>query len=378
MYLVTLPSINSDRNLYFAWKLILGCVLCASICSASANAERPRCYQLLPSKTLAYLRIADLNVLGERFNETSIGRMSQETQIKSLTTQLYEEAEDAFGPIADQIGLSLSELLAIPAGEIAIAVTAPPQGWPAPVLMVDIEGQEANAVRLLDVVKDRLQSDGKMSKSHEVVGGTKLEVFSQDRDERFTGVVVFRRDGMLVITSNIEVARQILSAWDGDADQEVLEENEDFADVMRHSKGPRGATPQIRWYIDPISFAKVAMRGNSSAQIGLAMLPAVGLDGLLAVGGSVTLATDEYDSFLQTHLIAAEPRTGALAALAMKAGSTDPEDWVPHDVASYMTLNWDFVKMEKEVAKLYNSFRGDEAFEEQVLARASEALGVGR
>ena len=347
-----------------------------TLVSSSVLAERPACYKLLPTKTLAYVRIADIKELGERYNETSMGRMFQEEQLQSLTSQLFEEAEDAFTPVADEIGLSLSELLSIPSGEVALAVTAPPRGLPAPVLMVDVEGQEANAIQLLDVLQEKIKEDGKLTASTEVVGSTKLTVFSQDEDERFTGMIFFRRDGMLVMTSNMDIAQQIVAAWDGDEEQKVLEQNEDFADVMRHSKGPREAIPQIRWYIDPISFAKVGLRGNTGAQMGLAMLPAVGLDGLLAIGGSMTFASDEYDAFIQTHVITAEPRTGALAAIAMKSGSNEPEDWVPHDVSSYLTMHWDFGKTQKEVATLFNSFRGDDAFEEQVLARANEALGM--
>lgn len=356
--------------------LVSACLLLVLGGTSLCHADRPACYKLLPKKTLAYVRIADLKELGKKFNETSMGRMAQEEQLKSLTSQLFEEAEEAFTPVADDLGLSLSELLAIPTGEIAFAVTAPPNGLPAVVLMVDIDGQEANAVRLLERMEEELDKQGELEPSKEVIGKTKVSIYKQDRDERFTGLVHFRRDGMLVMTSNLEVAKQIVAAWDGDVEQQVLEENEDFADVMRHSKGPREAVPQIRWFIDPISFAKVAMRGNAGAQMGLAMLPAVGLDGLLAVGGSMTFASDEYDSFIQMHVITAEPRTGALAAIAMKSGKTEPEDWVPNDVASYTTMNWDFDKTRKEVGTLYDSFRGDDKFEEEILRRASEALDV--
>lgn len=340
------------------------------------RAERPACYQLLPSKTLAYVRVADIQELGERFNETSVGKMFQEEQLQSLTSQLFEEAENAFAPVSEEIGLSLNELLSIPSGEVALALAAPRTGFPAPVLMVDIEGQEANAVRLLEVIQDKIKEEGKLAASTEVIGSTKLQVFSQEEDTRYTGIIFFRRDGMLVITSHMQIAEQIVAAWDGDEEQEVLEQNEDFADTMRHSKGPRGAAPEIRWFVDPVTLAKVALRGNLGAQMGLSMLPAVGLDGLLAIGGSMTFASDEYDTFIQTHIITAEPRTGVLAAIAMKSGTNTPEEWVPHDVSSYITLHWDFDKTKQEVEILYNSFRGDDAFEEQVLARANEALGM--
>lgn len=347
------------------------------ICLAGrAQADRPACYKLLPAKTLAYVRIANLKDLGEAANETAFGRMLQEDSFQSLTQHLFKEAETAFATASEQIGLSLPEILEIPRGEIAIAVTAPPNGLPAPVLMIDIKGHESKVLKLTDALEKRIDLDGRLQKSTEVERGTKLTIFAQEADMRFTGLIHFQRDEMLVMTSNLDVAKQILAAWDRDDEQAVLEQNDDFADIMRHSKGPREAVPQIRWFVDPISFAKVAMRGNFGAQAGLAMLPVVGADGLLAVGGSITLATEEYDSFVQTHVITAEPRTGLLAALAMKSGDPTPEKWVPHDSASYMTVFWDFNRTETEIKLLFDSFRGEDAFQREVISRINTTLDV--
>lgn len=347
------------------------------ICLAGrAQADRPACYKLLPAKTLAYVRIANLKDLGEAANETAFGRMLQEDSFQSLTQHLFKEAETAFATASEQIGLSLPEILEIPRGEIAIALTAPPNGLPAPVLMIDIKGHESKVLKLTDALEKRIDLDGRLQKSTEVERGTKLTIFAQEADMRFTGLIHFQRDEMLVMTSNLDVAKQILAAWDRDDEQAVLEQNDDFADIMRHSKGPREAVPQIRWFVDPISFAKVAMRGNFGAQAGLAMLPVVGADGLLAVGGSITLATEEYDSFVQTHVITAEPRTGLLAALAMKSGDPTPEKWVPHDSASYMTVFWDFNRTETEIKLLFDSFRGEDAFQREVISRINTTLDV--
>lgn len=352
--------------------VVSGVLVCCVVWSAQA--ERPACYQLLPSKTLAYVRVADVKELGEKFNETAVGRMIQQQQLKSLTQQLFEEAEVAFTPVAEEIGLTIAELLAIPQGELAAAVTAPPNGFPAPVLMMDIEGQEANAQKLLDVLSLKLEEEGFIH-AVERIGRVELSIHEQG-DERWTGIISFQRDSMLVVTSNIHIARQIIAAWDGDDEQLVLQDNADFADVMRHSKGPRGAAPQIRWFVDPVSLAKVSFRGNMAAQTGLAMLPVVGADGILALGGSITMASDEYDAFVQAHLITAEPRTGVLAALAMTSGDPTPEDWVPHDVASYQTMYWNFDRTLAEATVLYNSFRGEEAFANEIIKKVNAQLDI--
>lgn len=338
-----------------------------------AHAKRPAAYDLLPSKTLAYLRVVDVHELSERFDETSFGRMMQEQQLESLSAQLFQELETAFAPAADRLGLTIEELIAIPQGEITLAVVAPPSGLPALVLMMDIDGQEGSVQKIWDLADQGLES--RMTRSDELERGTRLTIFSQD-DPRWTGLVRFQKEGLLVVSSNLEVAKQILAAWDEDDEQKVLRQNQDFADVMRHSKGPRGESPQLRWFIDPVSLAKVSFRGNLGAQTFLATLPVIGLDGVLALGGSLTLASDEYDSFAQAHLITAEPRTGILEMLAVKSGDPTPEPWVPHDVASYQTLFWDLKQTKNAFQKLYDSFRGDDAFVRDFVDKSQDRFGV--
>ena len=71
-------------------------------------AERPASYKLLSAKTLAYVRITDVKELVEKLDETSMGRMMKEQQLKSLSKQLYEEAEIAFEPVAERLGLTIN------------------------------------------------------------------------------------------------------------------------------------------------------------------------------------------------------------------------------------------------------------------------------
>ena len=97
-------------------------------------------------------------------------------------------------------------------------------------------------------------------------------------------------------------------------------------------------------------------------QIAVAMLPALGLDGLSGVGGSVLFDTEQYDSMMHLHVLLSSPRTGVIKAIAFEPGATKPERWVPGDVASYATLNWNFETSLKAIETLFDSFRGDGDF----------------
>jgi hypothetical protein len=100
------------------------------------------------------------------------------------------------------------------------------------------------------------------------------------------------------------------------------------------------------------------------------------LDGLSGIGGSVILDTEQYDSMIHVHLLLANPRTGALKAIAFEPVATKPERWVPGDVTSYATLNWNFEKTLKTVETLFDSFRGDGAFAKTLNDLYDKPLGV--
>src|SRR5690606_12091782 len=114
-----------------------------------------------------------------------------------------------------------------------------------------------------------------------------------------------------------------------------------FIAIMNRCKGAKDDPAQFSWFVDPIALFRVTARGNVGAQTALAFLPVLGLDGLQAVGGSLTFASGDFDMITHLHVLLEDPRTGVLEMLAMDAGDTTPENWVPADVGSYTTLNWD-------------------------------------
>ncbi|MFM8327499.1 MAG: hypothetical protein ACKN9U_21780, partial [Pirellulaceae bacterium] len=94
------------------------------------------------------------------------------------------------------------------------------------------------------------------------------------------------------------------------------------------------------------------------------------------VGGSLILQTKEFDSVTHLHLLLASPRKNLLDVIRPKSGPTDPEDWVAEDAGSYITVNWDVKKTLSAVAKIFDNFRGEGAFQDEALNRVSEFLGI--
>ena len=328
--------------------------------AGASAAERPDAAHLLPDNTVLYVHLADTRETVAKFQETAIGRITQDPGMKPLVSKLYGSAIEAFKRAEEQIGASLDDLLSIPQGEMCLALIAPEQDRPAVAFLVDVGERLPIVEKLLDRIGQGIEADGS-NKRQETLGDTRLTVYDRADDES-RQLVFAVRDDVVLVTTNLEVAKGMLTAWSGKAEAgRTLADNPDFAAVMRRCAGTEDQPPQIEFFVDPITAFSRLSRGNTGAQTALALFPALGLNGIQGAGGSITFATEEFDALTHLHLLLDSPRKGVVELLALKSGDTTPETWVPADAASYMTLNWDLAKTYSKFASLYDSIRGEGA-----------------
>ncbi|MEZ6110261.1 MAG: hypothetical protein R3C99_04505 [Pirellulaceae bacterium] len=337
----------------------------------SALAERPAAPKLLPRSTMAYLRVHSAPELVEAFRETSGGRMARDEQIQPLLAHLYGSLTQAFADAQGELGMSLDELLSIPRGEMCVAFVAPEQGQPAVAVILEAGENLPIAERLLGFARDRAVADGATVRT-ESYRDTELKVFETGET---TNPAYFIREATIVISSDVALTKQMLNVWDGEQ-AETLADNRRFTTIMSRSQGTKEERPQITWFVEPIDLVKRLTRGNLTAAAGLAILPALGVDGLQAIGGSMILATEEFDSIMHLHVMMQTPREGVLKMIALEPGDITPENWVPSDVASYTTLHWNGQQTFDALMPVYDAFRGEGAMLFDIDARINEPLGL--
>jgi len=336
-------------------------------------AERPNAPQLLPKSTAALVWIPDAPEMAERYRSTSLGQMFQDPQLEPLVSQLYGAAAEAVAKAEDQIGLSLSEILAIPQGELAVALVAPEDRKPELVVLMDVGDQVSNARKLLDRVTDALEQSG-ARKTEQSVGDTKLAIYEGVGEDKQT-LIFFEKESTVVVGSGAESLGQVISHWNGDDESDTLARDADFAAVMRRS-GRKDQKPHLVWYADPIGLMRSIGQEDAGVQITLAMFPALGLDGIKALGGSFTLDAGQFDSVAVWHVLLEAPRDAILKMIAFRPGEIEPEPWVPGDAASYMTLHWDFQTTFDELVAVYDSFRGEGSLSQLLGKGAMETIGL--
>jgi hypothetical protein len=349
----------------------LACVAVLLMHLTTARAERAASSLLLPKETLAYIRLAHVPEFAARFRETGFGRMLNDPQMKPLVDKLYGQAVAEVDQFKEKIGLSLTELLEIPQGEIALAMVPAGQGQPpAIVLVVDTAHNKENAKKFLDLLEKQFTIP---NRREDQIEGQKVLVF-EDRGNDRPGFALFERDGTYVVTNNELVVPELLKNWAG-REKDSLNDNPRYAAVMSACRA-KDSEPQFVWYAEPIEIFQAYAVGNFSAQLALATLPALGLDGLKAVGGSMALGVGEFDFIGHAHLLLDNPRAGVIEVLQLAEGDLKPQPWVPANASGYMTLYWDFLASYNQLEKLIDSFQSPGFVADSVKKNISDKLEV--
>ncbi|MFV1967305.1 MAG: DUF3352 domain-containing protein [Pirellulaceae bacterium] len=350
----------------------LALVLLVSLVSIgrSTQGERPRAPSLLPENTCAYLRIGDAAEFLELYRNTSIGRVLQDPQMQPLVNQLYGSIFDAFRERGEQWGLSLDEIIALARGEVSVALVTPDRDRRDFVLFVEVGDQLPAALTLIERILKQMELGGA---TRTTVSWDGTDLILLEKPDRST--VFFQRDNTIAVVTDLELAKQMLTVWNG-AESRTLANKSEFGDIMDSCAGASGDPPQLTYFVDPLGLINSIASDNAALRMGVSVLEVMGLGGLRGFGGSLTVSGHQYDSIHHMHLLMDTPPKGVLEVLALRSGDVTPEPWVPGDVASYTTVHWDFQRSYSALNSVYDIFRGEGAWVEHVDRRITDELGV--
>ncbi|MEO8270936.1 MAG: hypothetical protein ABI557_14530, partial [Aureliella sp.] len=353
--------------------------------------------QLFPEKTLAYIRIDDVQQLKADLGRSSMGKLGNDEQLEPILSEFYGSLVRNTAQMQETIGLNLDELLSIPSGELSIALLTNIRGnasakrgknddderddekdnaersQPTIAVLLDA-GQEITSVQ---VMLNRIH-DAATDMAHEEKAFDRLTLHRyQHPERRRQQFAYFIDDGVIVATSDADYLEVLAARWLGQPSQDgVLADNRKFTSMMARCVGTAGERPQVSFYFDPLEIVRQFLPQNAGTMMVLAMLPALGINGIEAVGGSTIIAPPDFDSISHFHLSLSSPRRGVLSLLRPKSGSTTPEAWVPDSVASYSTINWDLASTLQGIERLFNQFRGDDALNQTVFAPLNQRLDL--
>jgi hypothetical protein len=195
----------------FAKALLATLVL--STGALAAKVDRPSAMKLFPEDSLVFVRAANAHELGEKFQQTSMGRMLNDPQMKPFVESLYGKAGDLFAQHAEgKLGISWDDLKKMPKGEVAFGVVAREHRPPALALLVDQGDEVSVADKLVDRALDAAEKAGGEF-STEKIGDVTITVV-RDPNHRGRMFGVFERDNTIVVATDPNVLKNVLWHWD--------------------------------------------------------------------------------------------------------------------------------------------------------------------
>jgi hypothetical protein len=412
------PSHRRFSRFFRSFWTLAGLAVILLATATPALADHPSAMKLFPEETLLFIRMANAQEFGQRLRETATGRMIRDPQVQPFVEDVYGRAGEVYAEkVEGVLGISWDELQNLPQGEVAFAIVARPGLKPAFLLMVDQGDQPSAAEKLLERAKDFVAEQG-ADLSSEKIGDVEVAVMRHpERGDRIFGTFgAFQRENTIVVATDPEVLRNVLWHWDnpdGEADGEVtsvtgdqesdadesngeesnenvsdddkekefvptrtLAENTKFSTILRNCRRPQDPPPHAIVFIDPIGLFNEFGRGNPGAQLALGFLPQLGVDGILAAGGTLTFAVGPYDDLSHYHILLENPRSGVLQLITFESGDTTPQPFIPFATENYFTARWNAGVFYDRLQGMIDKLLGDGTFDKHVPGQVTERLGV--
>jgi hypothetical protein len=340
-----------------------------------ARAAKPS-DSLLPATTKGYLSVPNLAQLRDQFNRSPLGQLANDPAMKPFVDDFKRQLHQRGMKQLEQFGLSWDELDGIPSGEIAVAAIQISVDEGAVALIVDVTGHDRQAEAQLAKVNDRLTQSG--AKRIARANGDPLVVYQlpsePGRNEAPT-VGYFIQQNVLVAGDNVTVLEGILQALKGTRD-DSLASLPAYREIMTRCASSAGnLAPDLRWFVEPFGYAEVVraatpLREKRKGPDLIKVFKDQGFTAIQGLGGFVNFTAGKYEMLHRTMIYA--PAVAGrnpqdinkynLAARMLRfpaGGDLLPPAWVPRDVATCTSFNWDLHTAFKVINSLVDEMVGE-------------------
>ena len=354
----------------------LALIALAFFAPLAAAADKIPSDQRLPADVLMYFSLHDAGELKARWSKTALSRVLADESVKPFLEQVQKQLETASAEVEGELGLGLTQVLGLPAGDLTLAVLAPKGERMSLVVIMDYGENEAALQTLLDKAAKTLEDRG-AKRSEEEVDGTKLVMFrepdpeadSKTRAKKSTPTVYFLKDSHIVAGTDDKILKSILTRWDGKHEQ-TFAGSEVYKYLRQVCSDPdQEAPPLFTWFIDPPAMVFAALHESQASLVDpdqappqaallKGVIPMLGLDKLKGIGGTLDLASGQFDTVSRTLIYAEPPPSGLLNVFQFPAAPLSPPKWIGSQAMTYFSLNWDLAKAHAAVETIYDTFQG--------------------
>lgn len=377
----------------------------AANASATDQSSVPGAPHLLPQDTMIYLRFDDADEIREDLAASSLGKMFADPKLRPFAGDLYNTLAELFQMVGQRFDITLDELLAIPSGQVAIALfprvfsdeemqgdqddedkdsddairrridqKRRAQTSMAGLVIIDA-GKNIDKLRdLVDRVLELPVNQGYVRRE-QIIGPTTLVRLVPPRTGR-PEIQYFERENCLVLGIGYATASAALERWLDRNDEPTFAENTDFAAVITRCIGAEDTRPQLTFYADPYHLVERLVKRGGTAGLVWPIFEDLGIGKVRGIGGSVFRGGETFDDISHLHVLIDPPRDGIFGVLRPEKVDTVPPSFVPSDVSTYLTAQWNVEAAFDNLSKIIDRFQGEGTAERIFDANFKQRLEV--
>jgi hypothetical protein len=338
-------------------------------------AQSPAIYSLLPESTQAVVWIPDSNDFINRWNRTTLHKLSEDPAIRPFFQEQQEIIQSRLMEVGWRLGVKPQELVEYFTGEIAVAwLEQPDERKPFALAMVaDIDDDSSTANQLLEDIDRALKSfqpGKKMVKylDQEVTQYTLPRRPGQLLDEN-TYVAI--TSGKVLVSDELAIVKDLIArVLDHEVNTPTLAEDADFIS-SRENLGISGRA-QLEYFFRPLGIARViraisGKRSKSGADI-LAVLKNQGFTSIKCLAGELWLAQADTDIAHQGFVLAEFPLPRSAGVLDFPNESMlDVPSFVSGRAASFLAISWNAQTAFWKVRELVDEMVGNQGVFDEVI-----------
>lgn len=377
--------------------LLLGLAAACAGSAAQGGAFAPS-ETIFPATTRAWISVAAPKAFGDSFSRSAYGQLINDPAMKQFVDNFRKQLADSSGKRLAKLGLTLADLEKLPGGELAAAAIEPQPGHLATVLLVDTTGHDAETREVLETVSQRM-AEQKATKVAVAGLPAEITVYQLPAENgpaagagtaplRERRVVIGRAPSAVVVGDDPAVVAEVFASLAKGRADSLATLPAYVAVAKRCGKEARPPASPLRWFVDPLGYAKAYQAANPLREKRkgpdfVAILARQGFDAVRGAGG--VLVFDDGVTEMRHHsLIYAPPLPGRepfsperfdLAARMLQFPDADPlvpPAWVPRDVSGWLAMQWDLQAAFASAESLVDDIVGEKGVFQDVIASLKE------
>ncbi len=310
---------------------------------------------LLPPETYLFISCPSMTDLKTRFGEGAMGKLWNDRSMSAFRDEVSTQLDKASSSTQEEIGIPLRDLLNLPTGEVTLAASKVKNRLGL-ALIIDVGENTDTLNKVMSKIHEKLLERGtKTTETYEEVELTILKPADAKQGE----FVTFTDESYAVFASSADLAKAILDRWDG-KHEKTFESNASLKTILEECEESDDEFSDLYYYVDPVNLILEGLKLNpqtaGNAAMAQGFLPLLGLDKLKAIGGAVSLESDDFDSVSRTMFLVDQPAAGLLNIFRMPATLEGPPAWVARNVDQYSAFTWDVPGAYKAIDALVMTF----------------------